>query len=82
MSFITLHCKSCTFLVTNNQSLALYEQTPNSYHLIIKDEHRNKVCSNVCLVENDEKKSIKFIPRKILCKNCQTKIGTDSLIGI
>ncbi len=76
-----LLCKECNTFIADHRTLTFYQKSEgDGVHLIVKYESRDQVIGNLVSEPND-KKNTKFVPFKLLCKRCNTKLGLDTLIG-
>jgi hypothetical protein len=82
MSKIDAFCKKCNNFIISNDLLAVFQQGQDTNcHLIVKVEKKNPALVNLNVVDQPEKKKAKFAPLILLCKKCDSKLGSDTLIG-
>ena len=76
-----IECRVCHHLIGEALVFMFYQQSPKSFHLIIKPEKRNQVLGNLIIKTQSNPKAKKIKPYEIFCIKCENKIGTDLLIG-
>ncbi|CAF0737858.1 unnamed protein product [Brachionus calyciflorus] len=82
MAKLEVFCKNCNTFIGDNTKITFYQQSPNTpVHLIIKPERKNEVLELFLIKEQPEKKSKKYAPEIIVCKKCDSKLGSNANTG-
>ena len=78
-----VHCKRCNLLIGDGSTFAFYQQTPTSFHFVVKQELADKFNSEgkVKRVEETDTKKKKFCPFNLHCLGCDLKLANESLLG-